>query len=368
VLIIGSNTTVALFIDFARATAALRKIVDAKPTPPAYAALEAMDQSTGCKIAAAADLCLTLTHGLGKDDGVIKKYGRVESVSLDEDGVWSVTTTPSASARRKGTTVTTTPLLVLATGSQPAQPRLIETYPHLSPLDLDVALSPTRLAAALPRREPMKIALVGASHSAILVLRNLYELASSTHPLLRIKWFSRHPLRYAVNKGDWILRDNTGLKGETRLWAKKNLEDGAWEKSDVKNYVEKIFTTPGEEEKAAYDKHLNSWDVDMVCEAIGFERSALPEFTRTTSGTGLDEGKANVTPMGKIEGDALTGALEEVGEDGEVRELKGLKGVGVAWPERVTDKEGNVESAVGLWKFMKYLKRVVPEWAKETRE
>jgi len=37
-------------------------------------------------------------------------------------------------------------------------------------------------------------------------------------------------------------------------------------------------------------------------------------------------------------------------------------GVYIAWPNRVTDPEGNVEYAVGLAKFMSFLKEVVPNW------
>lgn len=45
---------------------------------------------------------------------------------------------------------------------------------------------------------------------------------------------------------------------------------------------------------------------------------------------------------------------------------KGLFGMGIAFPERVTDPVGNVEYAVGLFKFMKGAKRMVPEWVKDT--
>ncbi|KFY41684.1 hypothetical protein V495_04833 [Pseudogymnoascus sp. VKM F-4514 (FW-929)] len=343
---VPSNTKVSLFIAFARATAAFRKIADQDPTPPAYAALQAMDQDTGCDLAAAGDMCVELTAGLGKEADVVMQYGHVDAGSVNEEGVWSVATRPSRGTEAKEHAIATTRLLVLATGARPLPPRLPDTYGHLSPLHLDTALSPTLLAKALPKNEDVKIALIGASHSAILVLRNLYELARSTHPGLRVKWFSRHPLRYAVDKGDWILRDNTGLKGETAVWARQNLEEGVWEGSDVKGYVQKIFTTPGEEEKAAYERELGSKDVDMICEAIGFEKSDLPRLARSSPRASLDE-KAGVDSIGRIEADGLTGSLRD-----DSGEIKGLKGVGIAWPERVTDKEGNVESAVGLWKFM----------------
>ncbi|KAG9703214.1 hypothetical protein KCU73_g18207, partial [Aureobasidium melanogenum] len=53
-----------------------------------------------------------------------------------------------------------------------------------------------------------------------------------------------------------------------------------------------------------------------------------------------------------------TGAFKNV--DG--KQIPGLFGAGIAWPERVTDPEGSVEWAVGFWKFMRYAKRVVPDW------
>ena len=48
--------------------------------------------------------------------------------------------------------------------------------------------------------------------------------------------------------------------------------------------------------------------------------------------------------------------------DKEGNTIPGLYGAGIAYPEKVVDPEGNVEYAVGLAKFMKYLKRVVPNW------
>jgi hypothetical protein len=48
--------------------------------------------------------------------------------------------------------------------------------------------------------------------------------------------------------------------------------------------------------------------------------------------------------------------------DGEGRVLRGLYGAGIAFPERVVDPYGNVEYAVGLYKFMKFVKRVCPMW------
>lgn len=109
----------------------------------------------------------------------------------------------------------------------------------VSGFDLDIALDPPLLAKLLGSHKPLTMGVIGASHSAILVLRNLYNLASSTHPKLRIKWFTRHPLRYAEERDGWIFRDNTGLKGEVAVWAKENLEEDRLLISSVSKYLKK---------------------------------------------------------------------------------------------------------------------------------
>lgn len=45
------------------------------------------------------------------------------------------------------------------------------------------------------------------------------------------------------------------------------------------------------------------------------------------------------------------------------KKIPGLYAAGIAYPERVVNREGNVEYAIGLWKFMTYLQRVVPGWS-----
>lgn len=215
-------------------------------------------------------------------------------------------------------------------------------------LNLDTGLHPGKLARFMQHRKGShSIAIIGASHSAILVLRNLYHLArdrlgpdgEEIQPF-KIKWFTRHPLRYAEERDGWIFRDNTGLKGEVADWARENLEDLA--ASPVSKYVEKISTSK-ETEKEDYEKHLK--ECDYAVHAIGF----TPR-------------KVNITKSKKMVANAkyddTTGQF--VDQDGE--KLSGVYGAGIAFPEKVIDPEGNVEHAVGLFKFMKYLKKVVPTW------
>lgn len=234
--------------------------------------------------------------------------------------------------------------LVLCTGSHPITSPLPFTKgtSKIEQIPLDPALKPSYLTTLLSASAPLTIGVIGASHSAILVLRNLYNLASTSHPHLRIKWFTRHPLRYAEERDGWIYRDNTGLKGAVATWAKENLEEDVLPQSDVSRYLEKVFT-PKDQEQAYYEKHLPG--CTHVVQAIGYARNPIPKLE--------DENG----PL-KVEYDNRSAGFK----DQEGRVVRGLYGAGIAFPERVTDPEGNVEHAVGLWKFMNYLKRVVPEW------
>ena len=92
-----------------------------------------------------------------------------------------------------------------------------------------------------------------------------------------------------------------------------------------------------------YREHLPQ--CTHVIQAIGFHQNEIPVLERDRTEL---EMKYNHT----------TGGFE----DKKGKKVKGLYAAGIAWPERVVDPEGNVEYAVGLWKFMTYLKRVVPDW------
>lgn len=115
--------------------------------------------------------------------------------------------------------------------------------------------------------------------------------------------------------------------------------------SDVSKYLEKIATLR-EKEQEDYKKHLPG--CTHVIQAIGFKQNELPMIEK--DGQKLD-----------AKYDNTTGGFK----DGNGERVKGLYAAGIAWPERVVDPEGNVEYAVGLFKFMTYLKRVVPAWKKD---
>jgi alpha-1,3/alpha-1,6-mannosyltransferase len=84
-----------------------------------------------------------------------------------------------------------------------------------------------------------------------------------------------------------------------------------------------------------------------VIQAVGFKADKLPELVS-------DGKKVNVVF------DHLSGGFTDM----EGNKMRQLFGAGIAFPEKITDPEGNVEMVVGFAKFMNFLTRVVPEWVK----
>ncbi|ROW07364.1 hypothetical protein VMCG_03746 [Cytospora schulzeri] len=335
---VPSNTKVKFFTKYAEGVEAFRTIAKETPEPNAISHFSSLDPEKTCHIAQAADMCLMLTKGLDEGKGVFKQQGKVTDAAWS-NSTWTVSISPADSSSQP--TQIDASKLVLCTGSSPINGPL--PVSHLAAINLDTALAPTILSETLPADQPAQVAVIGASHSAILVLRNLSNLAASSHPHLRIKWFTRHPLRYAEERDGWIKRDNTGLKGEVAVWARQNLEEEALKTSPVSKYLVKIATTHGDETET-YKREMA--DCTHVCQAIGYGRDPLPELR-------VDGRK--VTPRFEH----TTGAFDDA-ESGE--RIPGLHGAGIAFPQKVVDPEGSVEYAVGLFKFMNFLKKVVPQW------
>ena len=371
---VPSNTRVALFIDFATAVAPFRRIVSGMPARGRWeeaeagdgvvaageaddklAVLRGLEQGKGCELSYAADMIVMLTEGLKRTPGVIAQQGRVSEAVLDEEtGNWTVNlqADPNPSPSAWNISTVQAKRLVLCTGSSPTATPLPVQTDGVRYLDLDAGLSPTLLSETLAPLGPTTVSVVGASHSAILVLRNLYNLARTSKPDLKIKWFTRHGLRYAEFMDGWILRDNTGLKGEVAGWAKANLEPDVFDSSDVSTYIEKIAYERGDEAET-FAQHMQGGG--LVCQAIGYTRDAIPTLK-------TEQGKP-VTPFYNHE----TGSFDYVkeakeGAIGDLSPVPGMFGAGIAYPERVTDPHGNVEYAVGFFKFMKFVKKVSPMW------
>jgi hypothetical protein len=365
---VPSNTKVGLFVDFATAVAPFRKIVSGTPSRSRWEEpsesdgvavsgkadklqfLRELDQTKGCQLSYAADMICLLSDGLKRTPGIIAHQGSAKAAKLDEaTGNWTIDLDGAAAG---GTSSVRTKRLVLCTGSSPIDaplPGNVASIPHF---DLDDALSPTKLSSKLSGLGSTTVSVIGASHSAILVLRNLYNLASSSKPDLQVRWLTRHELRYAEFMDGWILRDNTGLKGEVAVWAKEHLEPENFKKSDVSNYIDAIPYEKGHEQEV-FEQHLPG--SDFVIQAIGYSRDE-------TIALSTSDGK-KIKPVYDHETGGFQHVKEsECGSIGDLAKLPGVYGAGIAYPERVKDPRGNVEYAVGFFKFMKYVKRVSSDW------
>lgn len=399
---VPSNTKTKLFLEFAESVAPFRNIVSAGSSKDLLQDIRKLDQEKGCQLSHAADICLMLTSGLKNTPGVTAQPGRVTSATLDERSqTWNVNlTTPTQSSS------SSTPLepirtkrLILCTGSTPLDPPLPYEPPGLKHINLDDALSPTTLRTLLTplssSRTPTTIAVIGASHSAILVLMNLsHIISSSPHLNLNVKWFTRHPLRYAEydSSGHVSARDNTGLKGQAAVWAKENLEPLFSPSSSSSSSSSSTTTTvtsvangtiqmirykKGEEENV-YRKYLLEKEQEekipptkFLIQAIGYTKNPLPtlsiiipkghtnEEILITPIFDHDKGIFLHTPNNTPPASNITPPNEML----QSRQIPGLYGAGIAFPQKILDKKYlHEEMNVGFMKFMKAVKGWVGGW------
>ena len=205
--------------------------------------------------------------------------------------------------------------VVLATGAEPIQFNYPVNHPGLTVLPLVTALNREKLIQVVNKSDTY--AIFGSSHSAMIVIRSLVELG-----VQKVINFYRSPCYYAIDQGDWILFDNTGLKGETATWARECI-DGVLPANLTRHLSN----------EANLARFLP--ECQYVIYAVGFvSRCSL-----------YIEGYQQVmhNPHNGIIG-------------------PGLFGFGIGFPEIGVDPLGYVESQVGLWKFMVYLNKVLPIW------
>ena len=203
--------------------------------------------------------------------------------------------------------------VILAIGAEPKK----LNFPETPEIPLEIALDPEKLKQVVKKGET--IGVFGCSHSAILVLDNL--LKAGAHQVVN---FYRSPHLYAVYLDDWILFDDTGLKGHAAEWARKHL-DGS-----LPANLKRVLATDRK-----FDEILAT--CNRIIYAVGFERRKLPV----------------VEQYNHVSYNDRTGII-----------APGLFGLGIAFPEAKFDRLGNLEYRVGLWKFMDYLNEVMPIWLK----
>jgi cation diffusion facilitator CzcD-associated flavoprotein CzcO len=202
--------------------------------------------------------------------------------------------------------------VILAVGSIPK----ILDY-TLPVIPLRIAIDPERLQNAVTPNDT--VAVFGSSHSAVLVIRNLIEMK-----VKKIVNFYRSSFLYAVYYEDWILYDDSGLKGSTAEWAREFID---------KNLLANLVRVKAD--KHSIEEFLPQCDKAVY--AVGFEKRVSPIIEN-----------CDVQPY-----TANNGQL-----------APGLFGLGIAYPEKWLTQANQHEYRVGLWKFMEYLQRVMPLWIK----
>ncbi|KAI9610446.1 hypothetical protein H4Q26_006586 [Puccinia striiformis f. sp. tritici PST-130] len=268
---IPSNTKIRLFLDYVAASSTLTKLVQEEPQKylSTIHYLKELDQDRGNRLSYAADLMVLLTRRITSTHcKIIDRFqGRVKSLELVNGVDWMVKMDEMDSNGLD-------------------QLKILKTKKAIFATDLEIALSPSQLEVVLQDIDlnNQSIAVVGSSHSAFLVMRNLITL--STH--LKSQHDQRRISRIQINNS--LSHD--------------------------------------------HDHHLKIVSSDL-----------------------RNRYQSNPTPRVMIDG--IEQKLNFDNSTGRFNGLPGLFGCGIAFPQRVVDPAGNVELAVGIFKFMKFLKLVI---------
>jgi len=238
----------------------------------------------------------------------LKKVSGIKSVvtSLDfKDGVWHISA---------GDTVYYAERVMLALGSHPRS----LGYDAQHEIPLDIALNRTLLAQQVSAQDT--VAVVGGAHSAVLVMKFLYELGVG-----RIINFYRHPLYY-LSKEEQQQRVcevyGDPLSGIAAEWAREVLDV-----APPGNLI-RLKMSP---------ESLRAWLplCDKIIYAAGYERNEMPHI----SGIALNSY------------DATTGIIGPH-----------LFGIGIAFPEFVDKGDGRCSYSIGVRDFVRFAQRMMPVW------
>lgn len=293
---VPSNTTVKLFLRYLENCQAF----EFKKRPHKFK-IEEIDPKETCLLQHIVDPLQWIT------DHLRKRVQAKEEMALElflEKGRWEI-------KLQKGSAFSKN--VILAIGSDP----MGLSHSRIEPIGMDIALDPEKLKKAVGKEDT--VAVFGSSHSAVLVLASLLE-----GPAKKVINFYRSPHRYAVYLEDWILFDDTGLKGFAAKWARKHLD------GEMPARLQRVLTSD-----PIFEESLASCTKAVY--AVGFERRKVPILKQYE----------------RLHYDDKTGII-----------APGLFGVGIAFPEVQFDPLGHLQVRVGLWKFIDYINRMMPFWLK----
>jgi len=287
---VSSNTAVNLFTKFFEAFKSFNY-------DQCESSLKNLDQKSTCELSHAAQTLKWVTNHLMLKVNTVKS--KVNSIRSIKDCAWHINGKNLDINSKK---------IILAQGSEPqCLPYTANTIP------LNIALNVEKLSQK--NLKGKQVAVFGSSHSAIIIIRSLLEQGAS------VINFYRSPLVYAINMGDWILHDGTGLKGKTAEWAKENVHSNT------------------------------SQDLQRVLSIESNIKEYLPKCDYVVYATGFSKRHIKIDDVIEPVYDCSNGII-----------ASGIFGIGLAYPELVKDAYGHMEYHVGLYKFMNYIDRVFPLW------
>lgn len=290
---VNSNTRVALFHDYLHGISSF--CYDKKPC---VFPLDNLERHHFTTLKAVAEPLAWVTEHLSQT--VVTKKGYVTSLDV-RDGSWQLHMEKEAVFSKK---------VILALGSEAKS----LDFPGVEKIDMVTALKPSVLQKKFQKKDT--VAVFGSSHSAMIAMRNLVEAGVE-----KIINFYLSPIRYAVLMDDWILYDDTGLKGETAQWVKENISKNCL--PQISRYL-------------STDEHIDE---------------QLPQCNKAIYAVGFQSRHIPVSGVSLAHYDVSNGII-----------APGLFGVGIGFPIVVTDPLGRREWNVGLWKFLKNTRRLLPIW------
>jgi hypothetical protein len=291
---VSSNTRVKYFLKFFNAC-------DAFAYTSAYNdfAIHRLPPEETCDISLVAEVLQSITEGLKQK--VTNIQGTVQQLHAS-DRHWHLSLAGKVIQAKN---------VILAIG---AIPKTLE-YPGVATISLHTALDPDKLTRVLNAEDV--VAVFGSSHSAILSLKTLLSHCQ----IKKVINFYLSPLRYAVALDDWILFDNTGLKGRAAEWARANID------GKLPPKLQRVHAT-----------------AKNICDY-------LPQCNKAIYAIGFQKRTIRIPELLTLEHNNCNGII-----------APGLFGVGIAFPQVKADPYGFHEARVGLWKFMEDLNQVMPLW------
>jgi hypothetical protein len=268
--------------------------------------LDGLEEKNTCLLNHPVEVLLSMTQKLKKNLDTIQAM--ITDLDLAK-GYWHIRTEQGDTYAAKQ--------VILAIGAQPKSLSFDSSILPPKEISLYDALQFDKLKNCCQPHQT--IAVFGSSHSAILIIKALLEQD------VQVFNFFHQPLKYAVDFGDWIFLDNTGLKGEAARFAREVIDGSP--PAHLKRYYSDLQNLK---------THLPL--CDAAIHAVGFEaRHNI---------------KINGLSSKYFEYNCHNGII-----------APGLFGLGIAYPEKTIDRYFHAELSVGMWKFVDYLSRIFPVWA-----